>query len=131
MMNPFGFHHHCFVLKPKKRFIKSHDPVNRKNPHFAIVTRSHRYVGSALFSAEYGAHQSSKLERSSKHHAPNRGSNNVIAAGRRVEAWGLELLWSLGFEASEASLRIQVRALPGGEVAIQFRHVLEYGDAGQ
>jgi len=28
-------------------------------------------------------------------------------------------------------LRIQVRALPSGEVAIQFRHVLEYGNAGQ
>ena len=54
-----------------------------------------------------------------------------ISRAGAVEAWGLELLWSLGFEASEASLRIQVRALPGGEVAIQFRHVLEYRDAGQ
>lgn len=28
-------------------------------------------------------------------------------------------------------LRVQVSALPGGKVAIQFRHVLEYGDSGQ
>ena len=47
---------------------------------------------------EYGAHQNPKLQAPEKPQisSSDQGPNDVVAIqGRRVEVWGLELLWSL------------------------------------
>jgi hypothetical protein len=68
---------------------------------------------SKLFQPDPGSkHQtpSSKLQGSSKSQAPNQAPCDVLAFRRRVEVWGLELLWSL--ELGAWDLKLPSRVIP-------------------
>ena len=76
-------------------------PVPRDSANLIVLrcfrgnTASTKAASSKHQASSSKLQRSTKLQRSSKAQAPNPGASDGGAIRRRVEVWGLELLWSL------------------------------------